>query len=84
MRLRKKAKTGVHKGSSTPAAISDPSVQRLIDQSSRDLNQQYKQLYDQEKQCLRKILTEERHRYCNLVASIKPIIDEELGIVGFK
>ena len=59
LRLRKKAKTGGHKA---PTSISDPSVQRLIEQSNRDLNQQYKQLYDTEKQCLRKILTEERHR----------------------
>ena len=58
LRLRKKAKTGGHKA---PTSISDPSVQRLIEQSNRDLNQQYKQLYDTEKQCLRKILTEERH-----------------------
>ena len=59
LRLRKKAKTGGHK---TSTSVSDPSVQRLIEQSNRDLNQQYKQLYDTEKQCLRKILTEERHR----------------------
>ena len=29
-----------------------------------------------------RILTEERHRYCNLVASLKPIIDEELGMLS--
>jgi len=79
LRLRKKAKKDV-RGSS--CSLTDPSVQRLIEQTSRDLNNHYKQLSDHEKKCLRRILTEERHRYCNLVASLKPIIDEELGMLS--
>ena len=39
------------------STASDPNnVQRQIEQSSRDLNQNYKQLYEQEKQSLRKVL----------------------------
>ena len=40
---------------------SDPSVQRLIEQTSRDLNNHYKQLSDHEKKCLR------RHADKNLI-----------------
>ena len=69
LRLRKKAKKDV-RGSNPGASLTDPSVQRLIEQTSRDLNNHYKQLSDHEKKCLRRILTEERHRYCNLVASL--------------
>ena len=58
-RLRKKAKKDIKGGSS----LMDPSVQRLIEQSSRDLNTQYKQLHGYEKNFLRKIITEERLRY---------------------
>ena len=87
LRLRKKAKKEIRGPSAQPAQTpaclhTDPSVQRLIEQSSRDLNSHYKALFDHEKKCLRRILTEERNRYCNLVASLKPIIDEELGMLS--
>ena len=51
LRLRKKAKKDV-RGSS--CSLTDPSVQRLIEQTSRDLNNHYKQLSDHEKKCLRR------------------------------
>ena len=70
-RLRKKAKKDIKGGS---GSLMDPSVQRLIEQSSRDLNTQYKQLHGHQKNSLRKIISEERLRYCNIVASLKPII----------
>ena len=70
-RLRKKAKKDI-KGQN----LMDPSVQRLIEQSSRDLNTQYKQLHGHEKNSLRKIICEDRLRYCNIVASLKPIIGQ--------
>ena len=60
LRLRKKAKKDV-RGSSN--SLTDPSVQRLIEQTSRDLNNHYKQLSDHEKKCLR------RHVDKNLVKS---------------
>ena len=60
LRLRKKAKKDV-RGSS--CSLTDPSVQRLIEQTSRDLNNHYKQLSDHEKKCLR------RHADKNLVKS---------------
>ena len=60
LRLRKKAKKDV-RGSSN--SLTDPSVQRLIEQTSRDLNNHYKQLSDHEKKCLR------RHADKNLVKS---------------
>ena len=93
MRLRKKAKkdlrgSGVSSAATsggsgnTPQILIDPSVQRLIDQSTRDLNNHYRQLCDHEKKCLRHVIMEERHRYCNLVASLKPIIDEEMGMLS--
>ena len=81
-RLRKKSKKDNNRGHSGSLVIADPSVQRLIEQTSRDLNSQYRQLFDHEKKCVRQILTEERLRYCNLVASLKPIIDEELGMLS--
>ena len=64
LRLRKKSKSssGLHKGftnatTTSSSTASDPNnIQRQIEQSSRDLNQNYKQLYEQEKQCLRKVL----------------------------
>ena len=60
LRLRKKAKKDV-RGSSN--SLTDPSVQRLIEQTSRDLNNHYKQLSDHEKKCLR------RHVDKNLIKS---------------
>jgi hypothetical protein len=66
LRLRKKAKKDV-RGSS--CSLTDPSVQRLIEQTSRDLNNHYKQLSDHEKKCLR------RHADKNLLkSSIKTTI----------
>lgn len=84
-RLRKKSKKEIRTSSAQAVVnmpMADPSLQRLIEQTSKDLNNQYRQLFDHEKKCLRKIIAEERHRYCNLVASLKPIIDEELGMLG--
>jgi hypothetical protein len=75
LRLRKKAKKD-------GSLMTDPSVQRLVDQSSRDLNSQFRKLFDQEKKCLRQVLNEDRHRFCNFVACLKPVIDEELGMLS--
>lgn len=76
VRLRKKTrKEGAR-------AVSDPSIQRLVDQCTRDLNGYFRQLHEREKKCVRQVLTEERHRYCTFVASLKPVIDEELGMLG--
>ena len=79
-RLRKKSKKEL--AGKNGASVIDPSVQRLIEQSSLDLNTQYKQLHEHEKNWLRKIIAEDRLRYCNIVASLKPIIDEELDMVS--
>ena len=63
-------------------AIQDPSVQRLIEHCTKDINQYYRSFHDKEKIAVKKVMTDQRLRYCTFVANFKPVIDEEFGMLG--
>ncbi|TRY61256.1 hypothetical protein TCAL_14914 [Tigriopus californicus] len=75
VRLRKKMKKDSR-------SVPDPSVQRLVDQCLKDLNCQFRNLEDKEKSAVRSALVEERNRFCTFAACMKPVVDEELGMLG--
>ena len=87
LRLRKKinrtSKDGSRPASASSASSSaDPSVRRLADQCHRDLNAHFRQLESSEKQILRRALRMDRARYSTFVACIKPVVDEEIGMLS--
>lgn len=57
-------------------------AQRAADSANNELNKHYKALVETEKNAVRKALIEERSRYCAFVHCIKPILDEEVGLVS--
>ncbi|CAB4061002.1 MTSS1 [Lepeophtheirus salmonis] len=60
--------------------VADPSVKRLFDQCSKDLNAQFKTFENTERTAVRKALSEDRNRYCTFVAFLKPVLDEEIAM----
>ena len=69
-------------GNSSTHQMTDPSVQRLMENCSRDLSNQYQGLRDKERNTVHKAMHENRSRYCMFVQSLKPVIDEEFGMLG--
>ena len=47
-----------------------------------ELTKNLKILQDTEKSAVRKVLTEERSRYCTFVTSLRPVLEEEAGMVS--
>ena len=68
--------------SSNTSSIDDPSVQRLMENCSRELNSHYRSLHDRERRAVKKAMTEKRARYCTFVQCLKPIISEEFGMLS--
>ena len=64
------------------SSIADPSIQRLMENCSRDLNNQYRCLHENERKAVRKVMTEKRARYCTFVQCLNPIINEEFGMLN--
>ena len=64
------------------SSIADPSVQRLMENCSRDLSHQYRHLHDHERKSVRKVMTEKRARYCTFVQCLNPMINEEFGMLS--
>ena len=62
--------------------IADPSVQRLMENCSRDLSHQYRTLHENERKAVKKVMTEKRARYCTVVQCLNPIINEEFGMLS--
>ena len=62
--------------------IADPSVQRLMENCSRDLSHQYRTLHENERKAVKKVMTEKRSRYCTVVQCLNPIINEEFGMLS--
>ena len=75
VRLRKKMRKDSR-------SVPDPSVQRLVDGCMKELNTQFKHLEDKEKKAMRRIMMEERNRYCTFVACMKPVVTEEMGMLA--
>lgn len=84
LRIRKKSEQVIRlrkKMRKDPRSVPDPSVQRLLDTSTKELTVHFKQLQEREKFYLRQGLLEERGRYCTFVNCLRPVIDEEFRML---
>ncbi|XP_022609060.1 metastasis suppressor protein 1-like isoform X5 [Seriola dumerili] len=70
LKLQKKAKKG--RGD----------IQPQLDSAMQDVSDKYILLEETEKQALRKALIEERQRFCCFVAMLRPVVDEEISMLG--
>ncbi|XP_056141612.1 protein MTSS 1-like [Lampris incognitus] len=70
LKLQKKAKKG--RGD----------IQPQLDSAMQDVSDKYLLLEETEKQALRKALIEERQRFCYFVAMLRPVVDEEISMLG--
>ncbi|XP_041843156.1 protein MTSS 1-like isoform X2 [Melanotaenia boesemani] len=70
LKLQKKAKKG--RGDFQPQ----------LDSAMQDVSDKYILLEETEKQALRKALIEERQRFCSFVAMLRPVVDEEISMLG--
>ncbi|XP_043946038.1 protein MTSS 1-like [Protopterus annectens] len=70
LKLQKKAKKG------------KDSVLVQLDSALQDVNEKYLILEETEKKAVYRALTEERGRFCSFVGMLKPVLDEEIGMLG--
>ncbi|KAM9488202.1 protein MTSS 1-like isoform 4-T4 [Clarias gariepinus] len=70
LKLQKKAKKG--RGD----------IQPQLDSAVQDVTDKYLLLEETEKQAVRKVLTEERARFCVFVSMLRPVVDEETAMLG--
>ncbi|KAA0702931.1 Metastasis suppressor protein 1 [Triplophysa tibetana] len=70
LKLQKKAKKG--RGD----------IQPQLDSAMQDVSDKYILLEETEKQAVRKVLIEERGRFCGFVSMLKPVVDEEMSMLG--
>ncbi|KAL0963348.1 hypothetical protein UPYG_G00305090 [Umbra pygmaea] len=70
LKLQKKAKKG--RGD----------VQPQLDSAMQDVSDKYVLLEETEKQAVRKALIEERTRFCAFVSMLRPVVDEEISMLG--
>ncbi|KAM8966416.1 protein MTSS 1 isoform 2-T2 [Pelodytes ibericus] len=70
LKLQKKAKKG--RGD----------IQPQLDSALQDVNDKYLLLEETEKQAVRKALIEERGRFCSFISMLRPVIEEEMSMLG--
>ncbi|XP_012693090.2 protein MTSS 1 isoform X2 [Clupea harengus] len=70
LKLQKKAKKG--RGD----------IQPQLDSAMQDVNDKYLLLEETEKQAVRKALIEERGRFCTFVSMLRPVVEEEMSMLG--
>uniref|UniRef100_A0A8C3YL98 MTSS I-BAR domain containing 1 n=1 Tax=Catagonus wagneri TaxID=51154 RepID=A0A8C3YL98_9CETA len=70
LKLQKKAKKG--RGD----------IQPQLDSALQDVNDKYLLLEETEKQAVRKALIEERGRFCTFISMLRPMIEEEISMLG--
>ncbi|KAI1901910.1 hypothetical protein AGOR_G00039290 [Albula goreensis] len=70
LKLQKKAKKG--RGD----------IQPQLDSAMQDVSDMYLLLEETEKQAVRKALIEERSRFCAFVSMLRPVVDEEMSMLG--
>ncbi|XP_063155739.1 protein MTSS 1 isoform X12 [Candoia aspera] len=70
LKLQKKAKKG--RGD----------IQPQLDSALQDVNDKYLLLEETEKQAVRKALIEERGRFCSFISMLRPVIEEEISMLG--
>ncbi|KAM6909789.1 protein MTSS 1-like isoform 8-T8 [Xenentodon cancila] len=74
LKLQKKAKKADNLGRGD--------IQPQLDNAMQDVSDKYILLEETEKQALRKALIEERQRFCCFVAMLRPVVDEEISMLG--
>ncbi|KAG8010215.1 Metastasis suppressor protein 1, partial [Nibea albiflora] len=57
-------------------------IQPQLDSAMQDVSDKYILLEETEKQALRKALIEDRQRFCCFVAMLRPVVDEEISMLG--
>uniref|UniRef100_A0A8C4FB77 IMD domain-containing protein n=1 Tax=Dicentrarchus labrax TaxID=13489 RepID=A0A8C4FB77_DICLA len=73
LKLQKKAKKADNLGRD---------IQPQLDSAMQDVSDKYILLEETEKQALRKALIEDRQRFCCFVAMLRPVVDEEISMLG--
>uniref|UniRef100_UPI003AB05087 protein MTSS 1-like isoform X10 n=1 Tax=Centroberyx gerrardi TaxID=166262 RepID=UPI003AB05087 len=74
LKLQKKAKKA--------DTVGRGDIQPQLDSAMQDVSDKYLLLEETEKQALRKALIEERQRFCWFVAMLRPVVDEEISMLG--
>ncbi|XP_047667177.1 protein MTSS 1-like isoform X7 [Tachysurus fulvidraco] len=74
LKLQKKAKKA--------DAMGRGDIQPQLDSAVQDVTDKYLLLEETEKQAVRKALIEERARYCIFVSMLRPVVDEEMAMLG--
>ncbi|XP_051573931.1 protein MTSS 1-like isoform X11 [Myxocyprinus asiaticus] len=75
LKLQKKAKKAAD-------ALGRGDIQPQLDSAMQDVSDKYLLLEETEKQAVRKALIEERGRFCAFVSMLKPVVDEEMSMLG--
>ncbi|XP_075941591.1 protein MTSS 1-like, partial [Anarhichas minor] len=57
-------------------------LQPQLDSAMQEVSDKYLLLEDTEKQAVRKALVEERSRFCCFVSMLKPVVEEEMSMLG--
>ncbi|XP_051247210.1 protein MTSS 1 isoform X2 [Dicentrarchus labrax] len=57
-------------------------LQPQLDSAMQDVSDKYLLLEETEKQAVRKALVEERSRFCYFVTMLKPVVEEEMSMLG--
>nr|XP_055068183.1 protein MTSS 1 isoform X1 [Misgurnus anguillicaudatus] len=57
-------------------------VRMQLDSALQDVNTRYAVLEEVEKRAVCRALVEERGRFCSFVTMLKPVLDEEIGMLG--
>ncbi|XP_057592144.1 protein MTSS 1 isoform X8 [Hippopotamus amphibius kiboko] len=74
LKLQKKAKK--------VDAVGRGDIQPQLDSALQDVNDKYLLLEETEKQAVRKALIEERGRFCTFISMLRPVIEEEISMLG--
>ncbi|XP_074743814.1 protein MTSS 1 isoform X11 [Strix uralensis] len=74
LKLQKKAKKA--------EALGRGDIQPQLDSALQDVNDKYLLLEETEKQAVRKALIEERGRFCTFISMLRPVIEEEMSMLG--
>ncbi|XP_043995251.1 protein MTSS 1-like isoform X4 [Gambusia affinis] len=57
-------------------------LQPQLDSAMQDISDKYLLLEETEKQAVRRALVEERSRFCIFVSMLRPVVDEEMSMLG--
>ena len=53
-----------------------------MDQSVAEVHKHVRNLHEVEKAAVRRVLVEERSRYCTFIGAMKPVLQEEISMVA--